>query len=286
MRDRDVDPKALRDKLSAIPDFKGDFSVAYSGGLDSTIVPYIMGQKTKGNIHLITLIHKYGSLFNSFALKHVRDLRRIFGPSRIKHHFADVTPYFRRITLKNFCRDRKKYGSINMWCLGCHLSLMTHMIIYNLKNQIPHIMFCSSLGGKYAVMSMPITHQKWTRIYREFGIAFHAPLLKYKIAKAEERYLMDQAGMWPGLRLRRGVHGVQPICIPGLQHSLDIFLDVHLAYDPVSVGAYISEREQLMMEIIEEELSRQGMNMGELKKRLQEWHIQNENSKASEIRPA
>jgi len=242
----------------------GAFTVAYSGGLDSTIVAWIMGKRFTGEIHLWTLHHNYGSLFVDWSRKHAADLARIFGPGRVFHTIYNVSQTFKQLTLNSLTADWRKFGGHFIWCLGCQLSMMTEIIAYNLIRGIPRVFLCSSVGGEYAVMSMPATRTAKARIYRTYGIDYRFPLLEMNVTKPEERMLMEDAGMWPGYRFRRGVHGVQPICIPGLQHIGDVLLDMHTAYPPDGVTGYINSREEMMREIVEQRIADTGLNIDEL----------------------
>ncbi|MDP8225323.1 MAG: hypothetical protein P9L99_18320 [Candidatus Lernaella stagnicola] len=240
----------------------GSFTVAYSGGLDSTIVAWIMGKRYAGEIHLWTLHHNYGSLFVRWSKKHAQDMQRIFGAKRVFHTINNVSKDFQRLTLDHFWADLREYGHF-IWCLGCQTSMMAEIIAYNLIRGIPRTFMCSSVGGEYAVMSMPATRKAKARIYRKYGIDYRFPLLEISITKPEERLLMQDAGMWVGYQFRRGVHGVQPICIPGLQHLGDVVLDMHTAYPPERVEAYIESREPLIHEIVTERLRAAGVDLDE-----------------------
>ncbi|MBN2055206.1 hypothetical protein JW905_09810 [bacterium] len=239
---------------------KGDFTVCYSGGLDSTAVGLIMGRRFDGTVHLWTLDHRLGHLFVKWSHKHAEDLARVFGDERVFHTINDITDVFAKITLRSLPGDLRRYGHF-IWCLGCQLSMVTKLIIYNLERRIPRAFLCSSLGGEYAVMSMRSTIREKKRIYLNYGIRFSTPLIEEKIDKSEERRLLQEAGIWVGMRFRRGVHGVQPICLPGLQHIGDVLFDWHTTYDPEKVAAYIRSREPLMDRYIREHFTGKGKDV-------------------------
>jgi len=247
----------------------GPFTVAYSGGLDSSIVAWIMGKRFTGEIHLWTLHHNYGSLWVKWSERHARDLQRIFGAGRVFHSINNISPLFKRLTLKTLFKDYQDYGHF-IWCLGCQMSMMTEIIAYNLIRGIPRVFLCSSVGGEYAVMSMPMTRKTKGRIYRTYGIDYRFPLLEMNIVKPEERMLMKDVGMWVGYRFRRGVHGVQPICIPGMQHLGDVFFDMHTTYPPEKVEAYINSREELIREVVTARVRAAGLDLDECIARNQE----------------
>jgi hypothetical protein len=183
----------------------------------------------------------------------------------------NISGVFNEITLKTIVPDMVRYGHF-IWCLGCNLSLMTKVIIHNLLYSVPTHLYCSSVGGQYAVMSMSVTHAEWKKLYAEYGIDFRTPLLNADIAKGEERAIMKKAGIWVGYRFRRGVHGVQPICLPGLQHILDVLVDFHTEYDKDKVREYIHSRWPLMKAIIEDYFSRRGLDLEERIQRIKRQH--------------
>jgi hypothetical protein len=241
---------------------EGPFTVCYSGGLDSTIVGWIMGKRYTGMIHLWTLHHNYGSLFVKWSKRHAVDMQRIFGQERVVHTINNISKTFQQLTLENFWGDLQEHGHF-IWCLGCQMSMMAEVIAYNLIHGVPRTFMCSSVGGEYAVMSMPATRKTKAVIYESYGIDYRFPLLDMSITKPEERMLMEDAGMWPGYRFRRGVHGVQPICIPGLQHIGDVVADLHTQYPPEKVAAYIESRADLIRAMVTEWVTAAGLDVDE-----------------------
>jgi len=245
-------------------DVRGDISIYYSGGLDSTFTAFMMAKNTKAKINLLTFIHNYGILFTKWSEGHVRDLRSRFGEDRIIHNYYNTTDIFKKITLTQFFKDLRQYRGHFIWCLGCVLAMTTRMIIYNLEHCIPNAMFCSSVGGEYAVMSMPVTIIEEKSFYKEYGMNFYTPLLELNIPKSEERKALREDGFWLGLQFRRCHYGVQPICTPGLQHIGDIVFDLHTTYDPQSVKAFIMDKKAIMRSIIEDYFKERNMDIQNL----------------------
>ncbi len=237
-----------------------DITVCYSGGLDSTYVARMMGKEYGGAVHLFTMV-PYGQLFPRWADHHARDLRTMLAPQPVYHHYEDTRELFREFAVRTFVSDWVKYKSHFTWCLGCHCAMIARVVVYNLERQIPHVMFSSSVGGQYAVMSMPVTHANWHRFYGEYGIEFHAPLLERNIEKHQERRELLEAGMWIGYRFNRAVLGVQPLCIFGLQHIMDILFHMHTTYDPYQVNRFFRDREEKMHAHIREHFRARGVNV-------------------------
>ena len=244
------------------PEIKIDtgFSVLYSGGLDSTAVALQMGKKFTGKIHLFTLDHNFGHLFVNWSKKHNEDLRKIFGHDRVVHTIVNITDTFKKLTLKSFRKDFFEYGHFT-WCLGCITSLLTHVIISNLKHKIPYAFVCSSVGGEYAVMSFPTSIETKRTICNEYGIDYRAPLLELNMRKPEERALLQRHNVWPGLKVLKGVQGVQPICLPGFQHILDNLFDIHTIPKDDKVKAFLEDRSRLIREIVEADFEKEGLDL-------------------------
>lgn len=258
--------KVLYEKLEAFwaePE-PGHFSVAYSGGLDSTAVAYIHGRKYTGDIYLYTMHHNYGNLWPELSRRHTKDLVRIFPGRRVDHVITNQTDVFNAITGKSLMKDWKPYGGHVIWCLGCHLGMLTNIIVRCLEHGVPRTSICSSVGGEYAVMSMPVTRQAMSEIYWKYGIEYRAPLLEMGINKEAERALLKDLGMWIGYRFRRGVHGVQPICLPCLQHAGDVFFDWHTTYDASLVRRYIEDKTPIIDGIVQRKIAEKGLDLAAL----------------------
>ena len=244
-----------------------DFSVLYSGGLDSCAVPIIIGQNQRedrrGGIHLLTFKHSYGALFNEWSRKHTPELQRLLG-MRVQHHLLDLTDEWNKIGAKRWIRDSIKYGGHWCVCLGCQEAMATHAILYNLERGITNTLICSSVGGEYAVMSMPITREKNIEFYARYGVRYNAPLLDMGIGKPEERDVLRRNGIEAGWGARRSHQGYQPICLIGFQHSLDIVFDFHTTYPPDRVAQFLDDKYVIMDEIIRETLRNKGYDPQEL----------------------
>jgi hypothetical protein len=166
---------------------------------------------------------------------------------------------FRQITLATLRRDFWDYGHF-VWCLGCTMSMVVEALIYNLEHRVPFLFICSSVGGEYSAMSMPASLAGINALTREYGVNYRAPLLELAVRKDEERLMLKDRGVWPGWKFRRGSHGVQPICIPGFQHSLDVLFDLHTTYPPDKVAAYIESRREPIRRIVRAALEAKGID--------------------------
>ncbi|HPM76524.1 MAG TPA: hypothetical protein PK961_05490 [bacterium] len=114
-------------------------SILYSGGTDSALAAYLVGQKAE-EITLLTFDPGF-IFFIENSKKHVELLRHHLGADRVKHEIIPIKPFIDRILFGERKLDFKKYGFnlTALVCLGCRLSMHTMAIIYNLEHGIPVI---------------------------------------------------------------------------------------------------------------------------------------------------
>jgi len=236
-----------------------DFSVLYSGGLDSCAVPLIIGASTPGKIELLTFMHQYGTFFNEWSKRHTPELQRVLG-DRVQHHLIDLTEVWNEVGAKRFFQDAIKYRGHWVGCLGCQESMATHLIIHSLERRIANAFICSSVGGEYAAMSMSVTREKNSEFYARYGIRYNAPLLDLGISKPEERAVLAQHDIEAGWGVRRSHQGFQPICVLGFQHALDIAFDWHTTYPPDRVANFLDAKFEIMDKIIRRALELRGVD--------------------------
>ena len=241
-----------------------DFSVLYSGGLDSCAVALIAGELCRGRGHLLTYKHGYGTFFNEWSKRHTPELQRELGQDKVEHHLIDLTQVWNELGARKFVTDAMKYRGHWVACLGCQQSMATHTIAYSLERNITNTFICSSVGGEYAAMSMMITREKNISIYKRYGIRYNAPLLDMGINKNEERAKLRAHDIEPGWGKRRSHQGYQPICALGFQHALDIVVDWHTTYPPARVGQFLDDKAVIMDGVIRAMLQAKGLDPDQL----------------------
>jgi hypothetical protein len=241
----------------------GDCSIGFSGGLDSTSVAYMAALQKKGRVHLHTFNHGYGYPFNSWAMKAVRTLDRALGEGVIVHRYVDTRDLFDLLAMKSLIADRKKYGAWFGCCLGCTMAVITKILIYNLERRIPHAFFGSSVGGQYAVMSMPVTIAHQREYCGTYGILYSPPLLEANIVKETERQMLDDAGVFRGHRfLDKHSFGNQGYCMLSLQHLPDVLFNIHPILDPEKVGQFFRDKRPICERYIEQHFRATGQDLG------------------------
>ena len=242
----------------------GDTSVCYSGGLDSTSVAYICACQKKGKVHLHTFRHGYGYLCYWWAERSYRSLAAALGNGSVLHRYVFTKDLFDQVAIKSLVADRKKYGQWFGCCLGCTMAVVTKVLIYNLERGIPHIMFASSVGGQYAVMSTPLTIDLQKEFCGRYGALYSTPLVDNNIVKQQERDMLDEAGIFRGRRfLDKHSFANQGYCLLSLQHAPDVLFNFHQVYDPVKVRQFFMDKLPVCEGYIADHFRRTGQDLRE-----------------------
>lgn len=240
----------------------GDVSVCYSGGLDSTTVAFVAARQGGVRVHLHTLRHGYGYLFYRWVERTLETLKRSLGEDRVLHRYVRTKDLFDAVAMHSLCADRRTYGAGFGCCLGCTLAVVTKIIVYNLENRVPHIMFGSSVGGQYAVMSMPETIERLKAFCAAYGIRYSTPLLDNGIRKDRERALLDRYGVFRGRRfLDKHSFGNQGYCLLSVQHLPDVLFNAHPVYDARAVAQFMRDRQPLCERYIADCFARTGRDL-------------------------
>ncbi len=248
----------------------GEASVCYSGGLDSTWVAYQVCRSGR-RVHLHTLDHGHGYLFNSWSRRTSRSLARSVGEDMVIHEILDTKDLFRKLAMESLVSDVREYGQSFGCCLGCTMAMITKIVIYNLERQISYIMMGSSVGGQYAVMSMPVIIQLQREFCARYGLIYSAPLIEGKVVKAVERQDLNDAGVHIGLRfLDKHSFGNQGYCLLSLQHLPDVLLNVHPEYAPDQVARFYQDKLHMCEAYIKEHFQRTGRSLEEVVARMRE----------------
>lgn len=239
------------------------FAVCFSGGLDSTTVALVMGRRYRGQVHLITIQHRYGHVLPGLARRHVDDLKRILGEDRVFHHYAQTSQEFKDVVLGSLHQDYQTFGSNFIVCLGCNLSMDAHLIAYSLEHRIPTTFFgFTPNGSNFAVMSLPETSMARRALYASFGLLYRIPLMEWHMEKPEERALLRAHEVWPGWNFRKIAMGVQPLCLLGVaMHHMDIFFDKHPQYDRDKVTAFLEAKAPLVRAMVARLLEARGIDL-------------------------
>ena len=161
-----------------------DFSVLYSGGLDSCAVPLIIGANTTGKIELRPSCTSMGPS-SKVVKRHTPELQRVLG-ERVQHHLIDLTEVWNEVGPSASSRMQS-----NTAATGSAASVPRvdghpphHPQPRASNRQRLHLL---ERRGEYAAMSMAVTREKNAEFYARYNIRYNAPLLDLGISKPEER---------------------------------------------------------------------------------------------------
>ena len=115
---------------------KKEAIVQFSGGIDSLYTAYLLGQKYD-KIHLLTFYKGYLHFGLNFSKPNIDNLKKILGNENVISKVIDMKGLFKKMTVKDFFKNSKKYGNETSWCIPCRASMAIMSIIYALENNIP-----------------------------------------------------------------------------------------------------------------------------------------------------
>lgn len=116
--------------------FKKEAIVQFSGGIDSLYTAYLLGQKYD-EIHLLTFDKGYLHFGLNFSNPNIDNLKKILGNENVIFKVIDMKDLFKKMSVKDFFKNSKKYGNETSWCIPCRASMAIMSIIYALENSIP-----------------------------------------------------------------------------------------------------------------------------------------------------
>lgn len=255
--------------LDTMPPIEGDISILFSGGLDSTSLALMLGEKVNGRIHLLTMLHGHGHFASRLALRPVRGLQKVLG-DRIEHHFVDIHDMFHEVVYRNYYAEMRVYGFQIACCLGCHMCFAAAMTIYNLEHGIRRMAIASCPhDASDCFNGHPESVRAFRDIYDTYGISYSHPLIEYDIQKEDESELLKTRGIPQGRKISHRTLGTQPLCSLGLLWTWpDIFVDVKPNYDAQKIRSYVELKRPLIHAAVAEHFRKQGKDVREVVRQL------------------
>jgi len=116
-------------------ELKNEAVIQFSGGIDSLYVAYMLAQKYD-RIHLLTFYKGYLHFGLNFSEPNIKNLKRLFGEDKIVFKVVNMKSLFKKMAVKNFFKDLKKFGNEISWCIPCRASMTIMSIIYAIENGI------------------------------------------------------------------------------------------------------------------------------------------------------
>jgi hypothetical protein len=152
-----------------------DVVIHFTGGKDSTLLAALLGQQFR-KVHLLTFVHSLILDLDTIPVN-IHKLQSLYGRDKYESTVIDIEQLFRKIYVGNYLRDIARYRTYaaNNACGPCRLSMITHAIIYCLKNGIRFVRDGSNRTG------FDVCQQEWALpvlkdFYGEYGIDLNYPL--------------------------------------------------------------------------------------------------------------
>ncbi|MBT5423687.1 hypothetical protein HOK76_04305 [archaeon] len=191
---------------------KSKIALMFSGGVDSTMVAYLLAKKYD-EILLLTYNNGYGHLFKGRTKNRFNELEDMF-PGKFKFKLSSSKDLFEKITINNVLNEYKTHKSGFVWCLGCKLAMHTYSIIYCLENGIALMSDGSSKDTNEMVEQKEITVKLIRKLYKKYGISFVTPV--YNLKRKEEIKKLKELKFNMGyMQIMDRFLGIQPKCLAG-----------------------------------------------------------------------
>ncbi len=225
--------------------------VMYSGGLDSTLQAYRLGQIYK-EVHLLTFDLSL-TIGIENCRKSIGNIQRACPNAKIIHHIITIDQT-RKAFWKHFFADYFVYcdhTSPAILCLSCKMAMLTESIRYCLQHGIRLI--SNGLTGTQSdhPEHLPEIINRFTDLMEEYGISFINDV--YHIAsRQEEIEELQAAGIETGVIIGASNVSHQPRCFVGVYSTL---WKAYRPYSKQNMLAYFDQRKEIVRELLRAEVS-------------------------------
>jgi hypothetical protein len=149
--------------------------IQFTGGKDSTLLAALMAQQFD-RVHLLSFCHPLIVGLDKVPLN-VEKLRLLYGEDKFAHTIIDNERLLRQLYAGHWLQDLRKYKTYaaNNFCGPCRLSMITHTIVYCLRNEIAFVRDGANRTG------FDLTQQVWAlamlkEFYQEYDIDYDCTL--------------------------------------------------------------------------------------------------------------
>ncbi|MBN2546379.1 MAG: 7-cyano-7-deazaguanine synthase [Spirochaetes bacterium] len=223
-------------------------AVMYSGGLDSTLSAFRLGQKYK-EVHLLTFDVSLTIGINN-CKKNIDNIQRACPNAKIIHNIINID-HSRNLFWKDFTRDYFKYNngtSPAILCLSCKMSMLAETIKYCLDNGIDKI--SNGLTGSQSdhPEHMPAIVNRFTKYMAQYGIRFINEIYNIPTREMEKKELKEH-GIETGTIIGASNVSHQPRCFVGVYSTL---WKAYRKFDPKKVLNYFDKKITVMDEVLKD----------------------------------
>ncbi|MBM3310256.1 MAG: hypothetical protein FJY80_01985 [Candidatus Aminicenantes bacterium] len=211
---------------------KNEVAVMFSGGIDSLLASVLL-LKEYDRVHLITFDKGYLEFGVKNNVPNVERLKAAFGEDRVTHQVIDLKNVVKRIAVKAFFKDRKKYNAETRWCVGCRVGMNTGGLLFALDNnlygyadgsnreQVPSPENLTGTAENY-----PTIVNRSKALAAEYGVHFLTPTYEYGSREDRRQKLselgfdidflsQDHSKKISGMMTKEVVKRSQPMCFSG-----------------------------------------------------------------------
>jgi hypothetical protein len=259
---------------------KNEVAVMFSGGIDSLLAAVLL-LKEHDRVHLITFDKGYLEFGVKNNVPNVERLKAAFGEDRIAHQIVELKDVVKRIAVKGFFKDRKKYNAETRWCVGCRVGMNTGGLIFALDNdllgyadgsnreQIPSPENLTGTAENY-----PSIVNRSKALAAEYAVHFLTPTYEYGIREDRRRKLaelgfdidflsQDHSKKIAGMMTKEVVKRSQPICFSGwLVHWKRNLFGKAVGQNEERTVDYVSRKQAgVVREVIRDYFADKGMDV-------------------------
>lgn len=211
---------------------KNEVAVMFSGGIDSLLASVLL-LKEYDRVHLITFDKGYLEFGVKNNVPNVDRLKAAFGEDRVTHQVIDLKSVVKRIAVKAFFKDRKKYNAETRWCVGCRVGMNTGGLLFAMDNNLYGYADGSNREQVPSPENLTGTAENYPSIVNrsktlaaEYGVHFLTPTYKYGSRENRRQKLselgldidflsQDHSKKISGMMTKEVVKRSQPMCFSG-----------------------------------------------------------------------
>jgi len=176
---------------------KKEAIIQFSGGIDSLYTAYLLGQKYD-KIHLLTFDKGYLHFGLNFSKPNINNLKKILGNEKVVFKVKEMKDLFKKMSVKNFFKNSKKYGNETSWCIPCRASMAIISIIYALENNIPDYTDGANWEQAPDQENLLVTadnYPGYLKLIKEFSnsyeVNYFSPVYKLNTREERRKLLLD-----------------------------------------------------------------------------------------------
>jgi hypothetical protein len=252
----------------------------FSGGIDSLLASVLL-LKEYDRVHLITFDKGYLEFGVKNNVPNVDRLKAAFGEDRVTHQVIDLKSVVKRIAVKAFFKDRKKYNAETRWCVGCRVGMNTGGLLFALDNNLYGYADGSNREQVPSPENLTGTAENYPSIVNrsktlaaEYGVHFLTPTYEYGSRENRRQKLselgfdidflsQDHSKKISGMMTKEVVKRSQPMCFSGwLIHWKRNLLGKPVEQNEEMTVEYVSKKQAgVVRDVVRDYFADKGMDI-------------------------